>query len=139
MPVDCSDLDQLAEDAKCWVAKFDQQQLQAVIAYLTCQAANAGGGGGGGAAATDQWLLSNVPAVQYTAQTRDGDNVVTVGTALWPDGSAGVYTLTTKNVTWLAADAWTLTHTDSGKTLTQAAVTRNGSGYETVTPVITIA
>ena len=94
--------------------------------------------GGGGITPTDQWLLENIPAVQYTTQTRDVDNVVTVGTALWPDGSSGVYTLVTKNATWLCADAWTLTHVYSGKTLTQALVTRNGAGYETVTPAIAI-
>lgn len=161
------DVQQLLIDGKCYsLACLSPGQQRIVLLQLLCEIANGGGGGGGvtsiiagagisvdaatgavtitntnlgGASATSQWLLANLPAVQYTSQTRDGDNVVTTGTALWPDGSGGTYTLTTKNATWLAADAWTLTHTLSGKTLTQSAVTRNASGYCTATPAITIA
>lgn len=158
------DPQELITSGKCFSGNcltLDQQRIARL--QLLCEIKNNGGGGvtsiiagdgisvdqstgdvtvtatgGGGITATDQWLLENIPAVQYTTQTRDVNNVVTVGTALWPDGSSGVYTLVTKNATWLCADAWTLTHVYSGKTLTQALVTRNGAGYETVTPAITI-
>jgi hypothetical protein len=57
----------------------------------------------------------------------------------WPDGSGGTYTRTAKNATWLTVDAYTITHTVSGKTVTQAAVTRDSSGFVTVTPALTIS
>lgn len=72
------------------------------------------------------------------APTRDSDHIVSSATVLWPDGSAGVWTGTNKNATFLYYDGWTLTHVDSGKTVTQAAVTRNGDGEVTSYPTLTV-
>jgi len=95
----------------------------------------------GGATVTDARLKEWVSGEDYelTAITYDADGVVTTATVKWPDGSAGTFTTTTKNSTWLAVDAYTISHTASGKTVTQAAVTRDGSGLVTVKPALTVA
>ena len=95
----------------------------------------------GGAGITDDLLKEWTAGEDFelTAATYDADNVITTATAKWPDGSAGVFTTTNKNVTWLAIDAFTITHTVAGKTVTQAAVTRDASGNVTVKPALTVA
>lgn len=96
---------------------------------------------GGGANASDAALRAWTEAGAYelTAITYDSNGVVTTATVKWPDGSAGILTATTKNSTWLAVDAYTISHTDSGKTVTQAMVTRDGNGAVTVKPPLTVA
>jgi hypothetical protein len=95
----------------------------------------------GGSTITDQQLKDWASAESYelTAATVDVNNVVTVATVKWPDGSAGVFAVTTQNTTWLAIDAYTITHVASGKTVTQAAVTRNSTGAVTAKPALTVA
>lgn len=78
-------------------------------------------------------------AYQVTAATYDSDGVVTTATVSWPDGSAGTFTRTTKNTTFLAVDAFTITHTASGKTVTQPAVTRDDFGAVTTKPALTVS
>lgn len=94
----------------------------------------------GGASVPDDTLKAWAEGENYevTAATYDADNVVTTATVKWPDGSAGTFTTTTKNATWLAVDAYTISHTASGKTVTQAAVTRDASGNITAKPALTI-
>lgn len=75
---------------------------------------------------------------QVTSATYDSDGVVTTATVTWPDGSTGTFTTTTKNSTFLAVDAFTITHTDSGKTVVQSAVTRDSTGAVTTKPALTI-
>lgn len=96
---------------------------------------------GGGASASNAALKAWAEAGAYelTAITYDTDGVVTTATVKWPDGSAGIFTTTAKNSTWLAVDAYTISHADSGKTVTQAAVTRDGNGAVTVKPALTVA
>lgn len=95
----------------------------------------------GGANVSDQTLKEWVTGEDYemTAITYDADGVVTTATVKWPDGSAGTFTTTTKNSTWLAVDAITISHTASGKTVTQAAVTRDSNGLVTTKPALTVA
>lgn len=76
---------------------------------------------------------------EVTAATYDADNVITTATVKWPDASAGTLTTTSKNATWLSIDAYTISHTASSKTVTQAAVTRDASGNVTVKPALTVA
>jgi hypothetical protein len=83
------------------------------------------------------WAASESYTV--TSATRDSDGVITTATVSWPDGSAGTFTRTTKNATFLTVDAYTVTHTNSGKIATQAAVTRDSSGNVTAQPAITIS
>lgn len=84
-----------------------------------------------------EWAMSE--DYIFTSVTYDSDDVVTTAAVLWPDGSVGVFTTTTKNSTFLTVDAYTITHTDSGKTVTQSAVTRNSDGFVTATPAPTIS
>ena len=76
---------------------------------------------------------------ELTAITRDANGVVDSATVKWPDGSAGAFTTTTKDATWLAVNAYTITHTASGKTVTQALVTRDALGGVIVKPALTVA
>lgn len=76
---------------------------------------------------------------QLTAINYDADGVVTTATVLWPDGSAGVFTRTLKNQTFLVVDAFTITHANSGQTVTQAAVTRDANGNVIVQPELTVS
>lgn len=76
---------------------------------------------------------------EATALTRDANDAVTTATVKWPDGSAGTFTATTINATWNTVDAYTVSHTSSGLTVTQAAVTRNANGAVTVKPALTVA
>ena len=82
---------------------------------------------------------TNSGAYSITSATRDSDGVITTATVSWPDGSAGTFTRTAKNATFLTIDAYTVTHTDSGKTVTQPAVTRDSNGNVTSQPALTIA
>lgn len=95
----------------------------------------------GGSAATPQLLKdwTEGEAYELTAVTYDSDNVVSSATVKWPDGSAGTFTRTTKNSTWLAIDAYTITHVASLQTVTQSAVTRNSVGAVTTKPALTVA
>ena len=78
-------------------------------------------------------------AYEATAITFDADQVVTTATVAWPDGSAGTFTTVTKNTTWSAVDAYTISHTDSGLTVVQDAVTRDADGNVTTKPALTVA
>lgn len=71
--------------------------------------------------------------------TRDADGQVTSMTVLWPDNSVGVYTSTDYNFTHEVYDGFTITHTTSAKTVTQAAVTRNLDGAIITKPAMTVA
>lgn len=82
---------------------------------------------------------TNSGAFAITSATRDSDGVITTATVAWPDGSAGTFTRTTKNAIWLVIDAYTVTHSASGKTVTQAAVTRDSNGNITAQPSLTVA
>lgn len=97
----------------------------------------------GGTLATDQQLISWTESAAYelTAITYHGTytTVVATATAKWPDGSAGTWTATTIDATWEAVNAYTISHTLSGKTVTQAAVTRNADGNITAKPALTVA
>jgi len=95
----------------------------------------------GGANVTDAVLKAwaEGEAYELTSITYDADGVVTTATAKWADGSAGTFTTTSKNATWLAVDAYTITHAASGKTVTQAAVTRDANGNVTAKPALTVA
>lgn len=95
----------------------------------------------GGATATAQLLKewTEAGAYEMTSVSRDAaDDVISSATVKWPDGSAGTFTRTTKNSTWLAIDAYTITHTDSSQTVTQSAVTRNSTGAITAKPALVV-
>ena len=77
-------------------------------------------------------------AYEMTAITYNTDLIPTTATLKWPDASAGTYTATTINTTFGTVDAYTLTHTASGYTVTQAAVTRDNDGNVTVKPQLAI-
>jgi hypothetical protein len=97
----------------------------------------------GGATVSDQQLKDWAAGGGYelTAITYNVTypTVISTATVKWPDGSAGTLTVTAQNTTYLRETAYTITHTDSGKTVTQAAVTLNTDGNITVKPALTVA
>lgn len=105
-------------------------ELVALIASIT-----------GGSTVTSQQLKDWAQGEAYEILNLDPDDdgVMKTANILWPDGSAGVLTTTLKNAPWLQVDAYNVTHVASGKTVTQAAVTRNIIGVITVKPALTVA
>lgn len=95
----------------------------------------------GGSGVLDDTLKEWAEGEDYelTAITRDADGVPTTATVKWPDGSGGTFTTVTKNSTWLAVDAYTISHTSSSKTVTQTAVTRDSDGNITAKPALSVA
>jgi hypothetical protein len=83
------------------------------------------------------WVESQ--SYEMTSITRNDDGIITSATVKWPDGSAGTFTTTTINTTFGSIDAYTISHADSSKTVTQSAVTRNSLGDVTAKPTLTIA
>jgi len=88
----------------------------------------------------DQKLIGWVEGECYemTTITWDADGVIVYAGVKWPDGAVGTFTTVTKNTTWLAIDAYTITHATLGKTVTQSLVTRDGDGNITVKPILTV-
>lgn len=81
----------------------------------------------------------NSQAFTITNAQVSASGVITKAAIRWPDGSAGQYNVTAINATFGAADSWTYTHSITGKTFTQAAVTRDASGVVTFVPAIMVS
>ena len=99
---------------------------------------------GGGANAEDHYLFAHfVDALSRMSgnPTYDGTytDVISTVNVTWPDGSAGVYTATTIDATWLEPTAFTLTHVDSGLTLTGTGLVRNAAGQITTRMSLSVA
>lgn len=90
---------------------------------------------------SDAMLIAWTESESYqgTSVTRDADGLPTSATIVWPDGSAGVFTRVSKNSTWLAVNEYTITHTDSGKTVTQPSLTWDAGGNMASKPALTVA
>lgn len=99
----------------------------------------------GGSTASDQALeaWAATEAFTSTSITRNTNGVITDATVAWPDGSAGVFTVTRGNNSagtdidnadeslWVAPNTITITHADSSKTVT-ITITRDTSHNPTV-------
>src|SRR5690625_3913285 len=94
-----------------------------------------------GPLAADQRLREWTEAESYevTSINRDADVVVTTATVSWPDGGLGTFITTTKNDDLLPVDDYTTSYTESGKTVTQAEVTRDGDGNVLSKPSLTVS
>jgi hypothetical protein len=95
----------------------------------------------GGVYVNDQRLKEwvSAEAFEIVAATYGVDGVLDSAIVKWPDGSAGVLTVTATNLSFMTVDAFTATHTLSGKTVTQPTVTRDAGGRVTVKPALTVA
>lgn len=111
--------------------------------YLQVEHAADGTHNLGGSVASDQLLKiwTESGAYELTAITYNSTytTLIDSATVKWPDGSGGTLTVTATNTTYLVETAYTITHTDSGKTVTQAAVTLDSNGNVTVKPALTVA
>lgn len=101
------------------------------------------GGGGALAGLLDEQLIEwtydifdMLTSVSYHATYIYVPSSATIN---WPDGSSGTYTTTAYDATNEEWSSFTATHTDSGKTVTQSAVTRNSNGQITTRPTMTVS
>lgn len=78
-------------------------------------------------------------AVQMVDWTYDADGIISTATVKWLDGSSGTYTATAKNLALGEADAFTVTHVNAARIITQPAMTRNALGDVTHKPALIIA
>lgn len=84
------------------------------------------------------WFNSQSYTITSVQMTDAG--VITNATLRWPDGSSGSYTVTEVDYVWNAPNAWEYSHAITGKTFTQAAVTRSAiNGVVTHVPQIAVA
>ena len=84
--------------------------------------------------------LASVPEALFSGSvTVNGDGAPTSASVVWPDGTMGVYSGTASTSFPGAVDAYTITYAGTPtKTYTQPTVTRNGSGFITNRPAITV-
>jgi hypothetical protein len=100
-----------------------------------------GEGGGMGFATTEiserliAWTLAQ--AWSFTSITRDVDGVISSASIRWPDNVAGTLTRTAKNTTWQVMTSFTVTY--NALTVTQPAITLDGSGNLSTRPRPTVA
>lgn len=78
-------------------------------------------------------------AYEFLAAAYDSDGCILTADVRWPDGSTGTYTRTVKSASCNMPDAYTITHDESGATVTQATMTRDGFCNVTVKPALTIS
>jgi hypothetical protein len=96
----------------------------------------AAGFGTGVTTGSQAWLFVSLPALAYTAITRNTSEAATSATVAWPDGTAGAYTADVLSSAFPGAvDAYHVTY--SGHTVTQPQVTRDASGAVTAQPALT--
>ena len=82
------------------------------------------------------WLIAALPALTYTAVTRNASEAATSATVAWPDGTTGTYTATVLSALFPGAvDSYTVTY--SGHTVTQPQITRDASGSVIAQPALT--
>lgn len=94
------------------------------------------GGSGVSSNTLKGWASST--AYEVLTATFDVNNCVQTATVKWPDGSSGTFTTTVEDPTFYAVNAYTVTHVNSGKTVTQTTVTRNAAGLVTTKPALTV-
>jgi hypothetical protein len=68
----------------------------------------------------------------------DVNGSVTSASVIWPDGSTGALNTSDWNPTHETFDGYSITHVDSGKTVTQPAVIRNADGAITDKPELIV-
>ena len=90
----------------------------------------------GQASAENEKLIGQIPAVQFTAVTRDAAGFVTAAAAVWPDGTAGTYAAVI-NAAFGVVESWTLTK--GAKTFSQAAPTRDAEGQVVTAPAVAVS
>lgn len=81
---------------------------------------------------------ANGKSYETTNITYDQYGNTTSAAVIWPDGSTGTFTATNWNGTHEVWDGYTITHTATGNTIFQDAVTRNSDGAITIKPQLVI-
>lgn len=105
------------------------------------QASDVAGGALAGLLEAQLIAWTHATAFAFTVPVYDATwpDTVASSAVVWPDGSGGTFTATSINPYCGLVDAFTVTHTDSGKTVTQAAVTRDADNRITAQPAPTVS
>lgn len=98
-------------------------------------------GGGGSNVNQNQLIIGWAAARAFTLNTAtyNVNGVLTSATVTWPDGSTGSYLTNTIDSIFNVPNSWTITHANSGLTVSQPLITRNSNGNITNQPALTIA
>jgi hypothetical protein len=84
-------------------------------------------------------LAKNPDTLIAGAVTVDGSDQVTSAAVLWPDGTPGTLTITSRDATG-AVTAYNITYgSPANKTFTQPTITRNSNGAATNVPQIVVS
>lgn len=86
-----------------------------------------------------EWAEGRAYAMTTIVYHSSYPRAVATASVQWPDGSAGTVTGTLFNAAFGTTDAYTVTHTASGLTVTQPPVTRNAGGEVTIKPPLVVA
>jgi hypothetical protein len=107
-------------------------QIQAALGNTT----------GGVGASIETTLAAWARAEAYTVTDttdKDADGVLLSGPVVWPDGTAGIYTLLVKDDSFPECNSFAITYVAlGGKTVTQPLITRDALGQATSTPALVI-
>ena len=82
--------------------------------------------------------MTESEAYQLTTITRDSNGTITSAAVVWPDGAVGTFTTLATSDDGDDIDSYQITHSLTGKVVTQPAVTRNAYGDVTVKPALTV-
>jgi hypothetical protein len=98
--------------------------------------------GGGVGASIETTLMAWTRAEAYTVTDRtntDANGVLQSGPVVWPDGTAGIYTLIVQDTSFPVCNCFQITYVAlGGKTVTQPLITRNALGQPTSIPILVI-
>jgi len=85
-------------------------------------------------------LIAAVAAGEYQMLATEYNATLTPTNALvlWPDGTYGIWTATNISATWLTADGYMLTYTNTGELIAQPTVLRDQNGNVTNSPALLI-
>jgi hypothetical protein len=93
---------------------------------------------------SNAWLIMVAAAqafASWSSATYDSNGALLTANLTWPDGTSGIYIADTVSTSFPGAiDAWHCTYIGSTtKTVTQPAVTRNGSGLVVTSPLLVVS
>jgi hypothetical protein len=135
---------EFAEDAEVEPGMYSAKH-HAAKAEASASAASSSAGSALASAASAQDSVDSIitdmilsERYRFIQPVWNAQGVLVSASVKWVDGSEGDFTSTQVNAEFLAVDAYTVTHDDSGLTLTQPAITRDALGQPTSIPTATI-
>lgn len=101
---------------------------------------------GSGGSGEDNTGMSNADLLEEagsesfskTNPVYDADGVITSSPVLWTDGTAGAYTLLSRDTVFPVRTSWKITYNLTGKTVTQPTITLDVNGQATSIPAMQV-